>query len=250
MRTTLFVLVSLAACGGSSASIDDPSAGDKSSSGSGSGSGASSSGGSGGSSSAGSGCPSTKSGTAQIGDSPAPLPRSRVVFDIVNNGSQTVYVVNDDGEHEMLDIASGAAKLRLSAPPTISCGKSLAPLHPSRFLYAVAPGETRTVGGWDKTIIADGDKVCVACKDQGRPDLGVQLVDQYTSIDAANGQYTATVKVLTALPAGCTPAAQGFSCASWPGASALASSIRSSDVAVSIGAEPLDRADQHVTVPF
>jgi hypothetical protein len=112
------------------------------------------------------------------------------------------------------------------------------------------PGETRTVGSWDKKDVVSAGKACVDCKAQGRPDLGFQLVDQYSSVDVAPGTYTAVVKVLTTLPAGCTPAADGFHCAAWPGASALASSIRSSQASVPVADSPADGTDQHIPVTF
>jgi hypothetical protein len=173
-----------------------------------------------------------------------------MVFDIVNRSKSVLYVVNDDSEHEMLDVSSAGQKLRLARPAVVVCGKTLAPLHPDRFVYAIAPGETRTVGSWDKKSFVDGGKVCIDCKAQGRPDLGIERYDGYELVDVAVGAYVATVKVLTALPPGCTPAAQGFSCKSWPGAAALATSIRTSQASAPVDDTPANGVDQHVTVTF
>lgn len=252
MRATPLVLLVVAACGGQSAtSIDGPGRddttigkGDESSSG-GHGEGATEACG-----------VATKTLTPLPGGGgpPAPLPRVQVLFDVFNSGDQALYVVNDDAEHETLEVARGGATQRITAPSPLVCGAAWKVIHNDRTLIAVAPGERRSTGPWDTSVVVDGGKLCVACASHGRPDLGVELVDQYASVDAPPGVYTATVKVFSALPPGCTPnpgSPTSFHCAAWAGLNAAPGGTRSSQVSVTVegpgGAGP---NEQHVTVRF
>ena len=252
MRVTSFLLVApvaLVACGGASSTpIDDlPNGnGDKSSSSSSS---SSSSGGSSGSS--GATCPgASKQTRTAIGDGPAPPPPLVVTYDVTNKSGQVLYVVNDDGEREMLEVTRGAAPERLTPPPALVCGANLTPIHDRRFLFAVAPGETRSIIGWNKTVIAPVGKACTVCANQGRPDLGVELNEQYSSADAASGTYTVAVKLLESLPPECTAVgASGFTCPGWPGAAALAGRIRTSKISVPVANGPRT-GEEHVAVSF
>lgn len=251
MRSLLFVVSLLsalaAACGGTTATIEDaPGGGDATRGTSVDGGARSKSAGDGGAT----GCPTQATPPSNVGDGPPPPPRAAVVFDVRNESAQTIYVVNDDGEREMLAIAKGGAALRLSLPATSTCGTSTLPLHPTRFLFAVPPGATRTAARWDKTYLTGAGKLCVVCANQGRPELGIDFVDQYTSVDAAPGAYTAKLSVLTSLPAGCAPASDGFHCPSWPGASALTARIRTETASVPVREDGPNASEEHVVVTF
>jgi hypothetical protein len=246
MRVVLF-LSFLTACGTSSVFIPDATKNSDDPSGGGHGHGADAS-----ASDEASTCPPTTKSEAPttIGEGPAPARPATVQFDVVNTTSAPLYFVNDDGGelYEMLDIAGGGTKLSLSMPEAMFICAPPA-IHDRRFLSVIAPGETANASRWSQASWVSIGKQCVVC--QTGPDPIYNYAEQYGSVVAAPGTYTATIRLLDALPSGCQPAADGFSCPSWPGIDALAAHVRSSNVDfTTTSPEGWSPDDQHVAVRF